>query len=169
MSFYHWQILIETETDSLSGTGHQILTEGQKHNSWIGPGQDVWDRTYCPGRDVLARGRPISDILDILASRAFNWDSRIQGLAGPGWIRESGSSLQSTHGLVSPRKASPQVQNVGFPVLLKTYWLGHLCPIVLLLLHRLCIVNMSGVAAPVPPYCCTITANMHIRLPWWCV
>ena len=71
-----------------------------------------------------------------LKTRAVNWDSR-QGLAGPGWTRESESSLQRTRGLArelrfsiglasprvpaSPRKASPRVQTDGLvPALLKT-------------------------------------------------
>ncbi len=32
-------------------------------------------------------------------TRAVKWDSRVQGLAGPGWTRESESSLQRTRGL----------------------------------------------------------------------
>ena len=38
-----------------------------------------------------------------LNTRAVNWDSRVQGLAGPGWTRDSESSLQRTRGLAQYR------------------------------------------------------------------
>ena len=72
-----------------------------------------------------------------VSTRAVNWDLRVQGLAqglaGPGWTRESESTTNRTRGLAktplklrspsirlasprvpaSPREASPQVQKVG--------------------------------------------------------
>ncbi len=35
----------------------------------------------------------------LVINRAVNWDSRVQGLAGPGWTRESESSPERTPGL----------------------------------------------------------------------
>ncbi len=62
-----------------------------------------------------------------MSPRAVNWDSRVHGLAGPSWTRESESNSKDSPGLVrrsaigpasprvpaSPREASPRVQRVG--------------------------------------------------------